>query len=256
MLKKILKFLMNNKLAILSSICLAFVLLGLFFIAFEDDNSKTEATITSTNQVETIKENSNNDIDNGNIIKKDNDIVSMSIETEEIEEIENISEGYLFVGDSRFVGMNNVCNIKKIDNYFVVAEVGKGYDWFVSEAQAQIDSIISNNVDIEKWNMIIGLGVNDLNNKEKYVSLYKELSEKYTLYIMSVNPIEYHSWITNSQIEEFNLSINSIENTNYIDSYNYLIENGFSTSDGLHYDNNTYEKIFSFINDYLNKDTK
>ena len=33
----------------------------------------------------------------------------------------------------------------------------------------------------------------------------------------------------------------------YIDTYGYLIEDGFESPDGLHYNNSTYQKIYNYI---------
>lgn len=155
--------------------------------------------------------------------------------------------GYIYVGDSRFVGMNSVCSIDSEDNTFVVAEISQGYSWLVSSAIYEIDSIVSSNKDITKWNIVIGLGVNDLGNISNYLEEYKRLSDNYTLFVVSVNPIEYHNYITNSNITKFNNELKTLDNIVYIDTYSDLISKGFSTKDGIHYTDSTYENIFSYI---------
>lgn len=148
----------------------------------------------------------------------------------------------MFIGDSRFVGINKTCNVTSQPNTEIVAEVGKGYDWFMSKAIYNI-----NDSDI----LILGLGVNDLYNIERYIETYKDLSKNHEIYIISVNPIEYHDSITNDMIESFNDKIKSellnIDSIHYIDTYNYLVNKGYSTIDGLHYTNDTYERIYEFI---------
>ena len=73
--------------------------------------------------------------------------------------------GWIFVGDSRFVNMNTVCNISKNDNLFMVAKVGEGYAWFTNSALQQIKRITSSGL-FNKWKLIICLGINDLGSRE------------------------------------------------------------------------------------------
>lgn len=155
--------------------------------------------------------------------------------------------GYIYVGDSRFVGMNSACNIDSEDNTFVVAKISQGYSWLVSSAIYEIDSIVSSNKDITKWNIVIGLGVNDLGNISNYLEEYQRLSDNYNLFVVSVNPVEYHSYINNSNIIKFNNELKSLDNIMYIDTYSSLISKGFSTKDGIHYTDETYENILSYI---------
>jgi len=156
--------------------------------------------------------------------------------------------GYIFVGDSRFVGMDIYCNIDEQQDKFLIAKVGEGYSYLITYAIPQISEIINSNTSFEHWKVIIGLGVNDLGNINKYVEAYNEINnEQFELVLVSVNPVEYHSYITNETIESFNNNLKAIENTKYIDTYQCLIDNGYSTSDGVHYTKSTYETIYSII---------
>lgn len=156
-------------------------------------------------------------------------------------------EGFIFVGDSRFVGMNEVCDISDKKNYFVVAKVGEGYDWLIDEVIPQMNKIRDENKNITSWNLVINLGINDLYNLNKYKDIYDNFSLDYNIYVVSVNPIERHKSITNRDIEEFNNALKSVNKSIYIDTYKYLKTKGYSTTDGLHYTNDTYKKIFEFI---------
>lgn len=156
-------------------------------------------------------------------------------------------EGYIFIGDSRFVGMNDCCSIDTENNCFVVAKVSQGYDWFSETALHQVESIKVNNPDITSWTLVIGLGINDLYNIDKYVSTYESLKDNYNLVLISVNPIEYHNSITQEDILTFNNKLKSIGNVRYVDTYSYLVSNGFSTQDGVHYSAETYKDIYAFI---------
>ena len=160
------------------------------------------------------------------------------------------SQGTIYIGDSRFVGMDTVCNISSTDNNWMIAKVGKGYDFLIGEALPKVNDIIENNNNIKSWNIIICLGVNDLHNVDKYVDVYNNMKDKMHISLVSVNPIEYHDLISNSDIEEFNKKLYNIEGIDYIDTYTTLLTDGFTTTDGLHYTNKTYEDIFSLISNY------
>ena len=165
----------------------------------------------------------------------------------------NIEEntGYIFLGDSRFVGMDMYMNITN-EKTFLVAKVSMGYDWLVSDAYNQILEIKANNSNISKWKIITNLGVNDIGNLSKYIDFYSTHFSNEELEIVSINPIEYNEWITNDSIINFNSKLQlftSENNIKYIDSYNYLIENGYSTVDGIHFNKDTYNKIYNYIID-------
>lgn len=165
----------------------------------------------------------------------------------------NCETGYIFIGDSRFVGMNDACGISNTDNRFVIAMIGEGYDFLVNTALQRADEITTENSDITNWKYIICLGVNDLYNIDKYISEYNKLKTTVDLVIVSVNPIEYHSSITNDDIDEFNNRIKDIGDVQYIDTNYTLCKEGFSTVDGIHYTSDTYKLIYNTINTNLEK---
>lgn len=143
--------------------------------------------------------------------------------------------------------MDKECNIESLsDNYFVVAKCSMGYDWLVSEALPQVKQIVYSNKSVDEWVLISGLGVNDYGNIERYCNLYSDLSSDFDIVCLSVNPVEYSDYITNEDIEFFNKTL-STSGFRFVDSYSVLVEEGFSTVDGLHYNGETYEKVFSII---------
>ncbi len=153
--------------------------------------------------------------------------------------------GYIFVGDSRFVNMNDVCEISKKDNLFMVAKVGQGYSWFTQTALKQIKRIISSGL-YDKWKLIICLGINDLDSLNKYLEKYEELMEDYDITLVSVNPVNNYGKISNGTIEKFNKALKSL-GLPYINTYNVLMTTGYSTTDGLHYSGDTTRKIYDSI---------
>ena len=169
--------------------------------------------------------------------------------SERLEKVQGLSPehstGYIFVGDSRFVNMNSVCEITDRENLFMVAKVGEGYSWFNSTALSQVKRIVSSKL-FGKWKLIICLGVNDLESIDKYKAKYNELKENYDITLVSVNPITKYGNLSNEKIVRFNSSLKEVE-LPYIDTYNMLMTTGFSTTDGLHYSADTTKKIYSGI---------
>ena len=164
---------------------------------------------------------------------------------------DNYETGYIFIGDSRFVGMNDACEISNTDNRFVIAMVGEGYDFLINTALPEAERITQSNNDITNWRYVICLGVNDLYNIDKYISEYNKLKTTIDLVLVSVNPIEYSNDISNKAIERFNSKIETIEGIQYVDSYSILLNNAFSTTDGIHYTDKTYELIYDTINNAI-----
>lgn len=154
--------------------------------------------------------------------------------------------GTIFVGDSRFVGMNNVCDV----SYPMVAKVGKGYNWFISDGMDQIKQIKHDHPK-DKWRIVCNLGVNDLGNIDKYIDLYTDLSKDYKIFLVSVNPVEGHVSVSNTSIDRFNEKLKQIDGITYIDTNKYLNDHGFDTTDGLHYTKQTYQTIYNYITSKL-----
>lgn len=155
------------------------------------------------------------------------------------------TKGYIFVGDSRTVGMDAACDVGVHANLFVVAEIGKGHYWLVNEGLDEIERIKMSRPDIKHWVLISNLGVNDLESLEDYVTLYKSFEDEFVF--VSVNPVSWGSkrGITNARIEKFNARMKS--EFRYIDTYTLLSLRGFKAPDGLHYADSTYNLIFTFL---------
>lgn len=168
--------------------------------------------------------------------------------------------GYIYLGDSRFVGMNKYCHMDKKKDTWCVAKVGQGLSWMKKTAIVEVEDIVAENKDIENWVLIIGLGVNDLNNIDNYIEEYDSL-EGFEIILVSVNPMEkdkadkygYDYDGLSPKIVKFN---NKLKETSYqyIDTYSAMINNGYSTVDGLHYTKKTYTYIYNVIKSYMKGD--
>lgn len=169
-----------------------------------------------------------------------------------------------FVGDSRTVGMKQALTYygHDLSNCTFTAEIGKGYSWFIRQDQL---TTLSPSI------VILNLGVNDLGNQYRYQAAYEEYAttcwSECPIYIVSVNPCSYPcTSVSNQRISAFNSSMEQwIEEFNkknasasaeaipirYIDTYHFLLTEGFASSDGLHYSSGTYERIYQYILDQI-----
>lgn len=155
----------------------------------------------------------------------------------------------LFVGDSRTEGMS--LYISDINS---MALAGSGYSYL-----STIDS------DIRKSDadcVIIGFGVNDLSSIQNYIDYANALGRDMDVpvFYLTVNPVEEKRAqgngysIDSDYIEDFNeLLTENAMHYRIINTYDYLIEDGFATTDGLHYDKETYIKIYNYVMNEIEK---
>ncbi len=102
--------------------------------------------------------------------------------------------------------------------------------------------------------LVIFMGVNDIFNVDHYISFLKENVPSWTstgtqVYYAAVGPCDGTYSSHSNKVAQFNskLSSNLPSGVTWIDTYSYLISSGFTTSDGLHYDSNTSNKIYNYI---------
>ena len=159
----------------------------------------------------------------------------------------NISN-LIFVGDSRTVGMQSAVG----GNDTWSGKVSAGLDWMQSTGVPNIEGSIGNGSGV-----VILMGVNDLYRASSYLSYINEKANTWAssgahTYFVSVNPTEGSYSNLNSDITTFNQKLKSgLSNVTYIDTNTYLKQNGFSTTDGLHYTSDTYKKIYNYIKSHL-----
>ena len=153
---------------------------------------------------------------------------------------------FLFVGDSRTVQLKNAVGATDKD---YIAKIGEGYSYFKNTAISEIPSHAG-----QGTVMIINFGVNDLANASKYIKLVNSNIDAWTnagitVYYSSVTPVGSNcSSVSNTQIENFNAKLKEglDPRVKWIDSYTYLSQTGFSSSDGLHYSKDTYKNLYAY----------
>lgn len=226
----------------------------------KDDNSKEISREEDANVLEANSETEDNsvvdDISNEAKDKEDKKSIA-SIKNEK----ENKSDNFIFIGDSRTVAYKDIVDVSKYDFITFIAKVSQGYDWFSSSAINELNKRLTT-TDLT-YNIVLNLGVNDLHNASKYVNAYNELAKnnpKHNFFVVSVNPEDEakmkqygYKYIGNEYIVNFNNTVKDSlsENIQYIDSYTYLTNKGFETTDGLHYSKKTSSDILDYISNYI-----
>ncbi len=154
---------------------------------------------------------------------------------------------FMFVGDSRFVAMSAFA--EEEDTF--VCETGVSYSFLSSHYNA-LRSYESGNCAI-----IIGLGVNNLTQAPDYIDFLNTHGFESDVYFLTVNPTEPG--------KEYNVSDDAIRRFNeqmaqgqgvytLIDTYDRLVEHGYSTQDGVHYYDSTTEYLYQLIKSYFGYD--
>lgn len=161
---------------------------------------------------------------------------------------------YVFVGDSRYVGMSAY---EEEEDTFI-AKNNMGYAYLEEQMELIKESCDENTA------LIIGLGVNDLKySRQKYIDTINEMAQDMDCHIfyMLVNPVdeqeeaEHGYEVENEVIDEFNSVMQEelSSDVTIIDTNSYLYEEGFETVDGLHYDRSTYKLIYDYIKECVAK---
>lgn len=171
------------------------------------------------------------------------------------------SNKVIFIGDSRTVQMYAYLNgtwsganyssggIHIVGNDIYVAEGAKGLAWMKDVGiPAAKKYFVKGNA------IVILMGVNDLSNADNYISYINSNSSSWksngsSLYFVSVNPCQGSYSNLNSTIINFNSKLKNGLNSSvgWIDTNTVLTNNGFKTTDGLHYDESTYKVIYDYI---------
>lgn len=151
----------------------------------------------------------------------------------------------IFVGDSRFVQMKNAVGANE---YVWIAKSSQGYQWFSEEAIPQIDAAVGYGTKI-----LLNLGVNDVANVNAYAKLVNAKAEEWIqkgaqVYYSSVNPVEDGRYVTREMVRSFNEKLRTRLDPQivWIDSYSYLQNAGYTLTDGVHFSNGTYKKLYQY----------
>ncbi|XME03859.1 SGNH/GDSL hydrolase family protein [Lachnospiraceae bacterium C1.1] len=162
---------------------------------------------------------------------------------------------YLFIGDSRTMGLYLVSDGGKEDSVGWIAEGGIKLDWFKEYAEPIAREKIKKNT-----KLVVLLGVNDILGEEfgdkensgvdDYAETLERIADKYSkkgveTYFVSVLPVDSSYSELNADVEKFNDEIRKrLDECHYIDLYSEIINEDFKTVDGLHFDVEISTKIY------------
>ena len=157
-------------------------------------------------------------------------------------------ERKIFIGDSRTVAIMEAVQ----DDSIWACMNSMGYQWMVSDAVPAIEEYIEDNTAV-----IILMGVNDVYNLNNYIAYVNQKAAEWAAlgaktYYVSVGPVDGDPYVTNSEIEYFNATLqSSLSGVTYIDLYTHMMENGFWTLDGTHYPDEISIDIYNFVVEHL-----
>lgn len=163
----------------------------------------------------------------------------------------------IFIGDSRTVGMCDAVQGSTEVTTIWSCKIAMGYDWMTSTGVPQIEQYVGDNTAV-----IFLMGVNDPGNIQNYISYVNGKADEWDAlgadtYYAAVGPVSKGTkYVSGQDIADFNMSLQEgLVNVTYLDVYGYLVENGYSTTDGLHYTASTYQDIYQYIVEHLENDS-
>lgn len=154
--------------------------------------------------------------------------VAQAVEAQKTPEPVERVEGVIYVGDSRFNGMEMYLGK---GGGFVIAKDSMGYDWPMHSAVYRITEVKQTYPEITQWTIVSGRGVNDLYHAGDYIKAYRAFEKAGDKVIaMSVNPSAGKRNLLNKEIDAFNKKL---------------------ADSGLHYHKGTYLEIWNEMNHYI-----
>lgn len=212
-------------------------------------------------EIEKLSENNSYDKILDKIYNTDNESSS---------ENKNENNNTIFVGDSRIQSMKNYNILTDSNSVF---SNGGTLNWFngnsiISDSNCSSNAVncVSNKLK-ENDNIVIWLGINDIDNYEVYYNKYYNLAKgewkNNNIYIVSVGYVDESKTniVKNSKISifnyelEYNISKSGLSNLHFIDlGYN---RNSMASqiSNGVNYNQDFLKKIYEKIENYINLDS-
>lgn len=219
----------------------------------------TESTTETTTEVPTAID----DLNMFNVVETQADTdntVDLTSHSTMVKTLENV----IFLGDSRTVGLKAAFLTKDVDeayltdnNVYFVADTGVGLEWMKSTGIPKVNEILA--ASDSTYTIIINLGVNDLANSKDYVEQINTLAagdwSSHNVVYQSIGAVDESKArdngysVTNKDIDTFNTYLASqlSQKVNYVDvttemknSANDGLGDSYSSTDGVHYSNDTY----------------
>ena len=218
-------------------------------------------------------------ISSGKVLKDLENTVEISVTNELGDELKyratvNAEQNIIYVGDSRirelqaYEGSEDAMKSRKQDNekVYYVYDDNATLEWFNSTGVQQVQDILDKNP-YTTFRIVLNIGLFDFDNVDAYADTYSKLAKttwkNHRLYIDSLNPVDEAQMdgsgvysranINTTKINTFNKEIEKkvsgyhIDNLNYINTYGALTNVGFTTTNGVNYDNTTYGKYHDSV---------
>lgn len=161
--------------------------------------------------------------------------------------------GICFIGDSRLCGLQASVESNAMFFYRTAASLY----WLQGEGAGRL-SVVSDDV----HTVVILMGLNDLYHPTAYADYMNEWSAQYPekrFIFLSLGPVNEevertHGYkVKNSEVEFFNETVKAglSSGVEFMDIYGFLQKEGFSTTDGVHYLQNDYVKIYNYVMENL-----
>ena len=182
---------------------------------------------------------------------------------EEKESLNIKTDKFIFIGDSRLGSVSNLSNEIGFGSVDFITTENVDYYWLVNNGVDSLDYILDNN--LGNYNIVFNLGINDLSNIELYVDFFNSLAERYptqNIFVLSVGPLDEGKaiendimHINNDDIYNFNVDMMKRLNKNVhmIHVFQELINNGYNTTDGYYFTEDTSISLLKFIKAHIKK---
>ncbi len=170
-------------------------------------------------------------------------------------------DGIILVGDSRYEYMSRTSNItSQYSKTTFIALSGSGYDWLKNTAVPKLKGCLGRSD--KKYIVVFNHGINDLENYDKYKSLYNGIINssaysRHSFFFMSVNPVfdgcrvdrnRNGTGTTNAAVEKFNSGMKALFSANrYLDCCGDMMLRGYDSYDGIHYTDSTNRQIMNYL---------
>lgn len=160
-----------------------------------------------------------------------------------------VINNYVYVGDSRFVAMSKYMGITDT----CIARIGVGCQFFEDNLE------LLRTYDSENTVYIVNLGVNSVFyfRPEKFAATVNEFAAgiKGRVCYATVAPVDDAKCISSgygersSAVDKWNRELVPLLSSHVavIDLNAYMMQTGFGSTDGLHYTEDTYKKIYEYL---------
>lgn len=150
----------------------------------------------------------------------------------------------VFVGDER---LQTLASYSYDDTDMWLCRASADAEWFLDTACPSVTENLTKGSTI-----IVSLGLSDLSRADDYVTIINTYAQTWKekgckVYFVSLGPVDSTAYVSNEDIMAFNTVIFNNTTCGFVDTYNYLASDGFSTTDGINYDGVTSQSMYDYI---------